>query len=93
MVTILGVKFLTVEEAAKMLGVTKRTLYNWKNQPPSSQSKSVPVLNPVTAPNGRKYFKEEEVLRVLTQCWGVTLPSEPPASSSESSEPDLSSAA
>jgi transposase len=54
-----------------MLGVTKRTLYNWKNQSEQSGTKHIPVLRPVTAPNGRKYYREDEIITALSQCWGI----------------------
>jgi transposase len=71
LVTIQGTNFYTVDETAKLLGVTKKTLYNWKSKPEPSGAKQLPVLHPVTAPNGRKYFREEEILAVLSQCWGI----------------------
>lgn len=54
-----------------MLGVTKRTLYNWKNHSDQSGGRAVPILTPVTAPNGRKFFREAEIIAALSQCWGI----------------------
>lgn len=71
MVVIQGIRFYSVEETATMLGVTKRTLYNWKNQTEQPGTKRVPELRPVTSPNGRKYFREDEIISVLSQCWGI----------------------
>jgi transposase-like protein len=71
LVTIQGTNFYTVDETAKLLGVTKKTLYNWKSKLESSGAKQLPVLHPVTAPNGRKYFREEEIIAVLSQCWEI----------------------
>lgn len=71
MVTIQGTNFYSVEETAKILGISKKTLYNWKGKAESNDSKPQTALHPVTAPNGRKYFREAEIIAVLSQCWGV----------------------
>jgi hypothetical protein len=70
------VKFYSVEETATMLGVTPRTLYNWKNHSGQNNAKHIPVLHSVTAPNGRKYFREEEILKALSECWEIKVSSE-----------------
>lgn len=54
-----------------MLGVTKRTLYNWKNHPEQERPSHVPDLKPVTSPSGRKFFREDEIITAISQCWGV----------------------
>jgi len=86
LVTIMGINFYTVEEAAKMLGVTKRTLYNWKHLEDGQAPKRAPILNPVTAPNGRKFFREEEVLAAVSHCWGIDISSDTPQAAIESAK-------
>jgi hypothetical protein len=71
LVTIQGTNFYSVEETAKILGVAKKTLYNWKSKADSNGAEDRPVLRPVTAPNGRKFFREQEIIAVLSQCWGI----------------------
>lgn len=71
MVIIQGTKFYSVEETAKMLGISKKTLYNWKGKTEPNNPKHLAVLHPVTAPNGRKYFREKEIIAVLSQCWEI----------------------
>jgi transposase len=71
LVTIQGTNFYSVEETAKMLGISKKTLYNWKGKTEPNNPKHLAVLHPVTAPNGRKYFRQEEIIAVLSQCRGI----------------------
>jgi len=71
LVTIQGTNFYSVEETARILGVSKKTLYNWKGKTDPIDSKM--VLHPVTAPNGRKFFREEEIIAVLSRCWGIEI--------------------
>lgn len=69
--TIQGTNFYSVEETAKILGITKKTLYNWTSRAKSSSEGHGPVLRTVTAPNGRKFYREEAIIAVLSQFWGV----------------------
>jgi hypothetical protein len=73
-----GVRFYSIEETAKILGVTKRTLYNWnwKNHAGRSGSQQTPILRPVTSPSGRKFFREDEIITALSQCWGIEVTAE-----------------
>jgi hypothetical protein len=73
LVNIQGVAFYSVEETAALLGVTKRTLYNWKSHSGQNGNKRVPILTPVIAPNGRRFFRESEIIAALSQCWGISV--------------------
>lgn len=66
-----GVRFYSAKEAATMLGVTKRTLNNWANNTAQNGGKHTPTLPSVISPNGRKFFREEDIISALSQCWGI----------------------
>ena len=70
MVTIQGVNFYSIDETAKLIGVTKRTLYNWKDDPLNDAKKKF-SLSAVISPAGRKFFREEEIIILLLKSWGV----------------------
>jgi hypothetical protein len=71
MITIHGIKFYSVDETATILGMSKKRLYNWNVDAEANGVKHSLVLHPVTAPNGRKFFREKEIITVLSQCWGI----------------------
>lgn len=69
MVIVQGHAFYSLAEIAELLGISKRTLCSWIEKP-EMLSRAI-SLNPVTQPNGRKFFREQEVVAVLSACWGV----------------------
>lgn len=71
MITIHGIKFYSVEETATILGMSKKRLYNWNKERETKNVKHASLLRPVTAPNGRKFYREAEIIAVLSECWGV----------------------
>ena len=73
MITIHGTKFYSVEETATILGMSKKRLYSSKEKAEVNGVNHTLVLRPVTAPNGRKFFREEEIITVLSQCWGIEI--------------------
>jgi hypothetical protein len=66
-----GVRFYSAKETATMLGVTKRTLNNWANNTAQNGGRRTPTLRSVVSPNGRKFFREEDIISALSQCWGI----------------------
>ena len=66
-----GVRFYSAKEAAIMLGVSKRTLNNWANNTAQQGGKRTPTVRSVISPNGRKFFREEDIISALSQCWGI----------------------
>ena len=72
MLCIQGTNFYSVEETSKILGVSKKTLYNWREKAESDNSKESEVsLRPVTALNGRVLFRENEIIAVLSSRYGI----------------------
>ncbi len=71
MVIIQGIYFYSIEEAAEILGVTKRTLYNWRSASDPDNANHRFALTARTSLNGRKYFREEEIIKILAECWGI----------------------
>ena len=73
MVTLQGITFYSIEEAAKLIGVSKRTLYNWnwKNKTGPDSVDCRFSLNAVTSPSGRKFFREDEIVALLSKSWGI----------------------
>jgi hypothetical protein len=72
MLTIQGTNFYSVEETSKILGVSKKTLYNWRDKADSDDAKEPQQrLRPVTALNGRVLFREQEIIAVLSRCYGI----------------------
>jgi DNA-binding transcriptional MerR regulator len=68
MVVIEGVKLYNIEETAELLGITTRTLQRWTTEGENDRPKHISTLRPVSAPNGKKLFKEEDILRVVSEC-------------------------
>ena len=68
MVTIQGTKFYNIEETAKLLGISTRTLSRWTTERDEDKPKHVAALRSVTAPNGKKLFREEDILRAVSSC-------------------------
>ena len=71
--TIQGIKFYSLEETAKMLGITKRTLYNWTSEAEPNGPKHLPSLRAVVAPNGKKIFKEADILAAVSHCLEIDI--------------------
>lgn len=63
MLTVNDQRFLTPSEAARILGISKRTVIRWcangssRDRRPSDP----PDLQPVRGPNRRLYFREERI--------------------------------
>ena len=76
MVTIQGINFYSVEETAKILGISRKALYNWGDQTPWKKAKNLPKMAAVKAPNGRKFFREDEIIAVLSKCYEIEVTSE-----------------
>lgn len=72
MLNIQGTNFYSVDETAKILGVSKKTLYNWRDKAESDDPKDSQVsLRPITALNGRILFREQEIIAVLASRYGI----------------------
>ncbi|HUC01444.1 MAG TPA: hypothetical protein VMA75_00875 [Candidatus Paceibacterota bacterium] len=71
MIEIAGVKFYNIEETARLLGITPRTLQRWTNchDEGSERPKHIKGLRPVHAPNGKKLFKEADILKAVSACF------------------------
>jgi excisionase family DNA binding protein len=63
--------YITVEEAAVMLGITARTIQRWLSEP--HKPKHAPELNPYRFPDGKTYFKQEDIRRYYTRVLGTEL--------------------
>lgn len=68
MVTIQGINFYNIEETAKLLGISPRTLSRWTTEHDEDKPKHGATLRSATAPNGKKIFREEDILRAVSQC-------------------------
>jgi len=73
MVVIEGIKLYNIEETAALLGITPRTLQRWTAQDETERPKHISTLRPVSAPNGKKLFKEEDILKVVSQCLEINV--------------------
>lgn len=70
---ICGHVFYSSDEAAKLLGVTPRTLQRWFSEDSAVRSQKAIDLNPVTELNGRRLFRSEEIHRLVEQTYGIRL--------------------
>ena len=64
--------FYSSGEASRLLGVTTRTLQRWTTDE-DSRPKSMPELKPVTALNGRRLFRSEEIHQIVERTYGIQL--------------------
>jgi hypothetical protein len=64
--------FLSTEEAAKVLGITSRTLLRWACDE-AGRPEHVPEIKFYIAPNGRRFFKTENIVEVVKKCYDVNL--------------------
>jgi len=71
MVTIQGVNFYNVEETAKLLGISSRTLFRWTTDGDKEKPKYASALRSVTAPSGKRLFREEDILATVSTCLGM----------------------
>jgi hypothetical protein len=76
MVTIQGVNFYNIEETAKLLGISSRTLSRWTTEGDREKPKHAPQLRPFTAPNGKKLFREDDILATVSGCLGMEISSQ-----------------
>jgi DNA-binding transcriptional MerR regulator len=64
--------FLSMEEVAHLLGVTARTIQRWiakgENRP-----KHAPELTPCLFPDGKKYFRQEQIQTAYAALLGTPL--------------------
>jgi predicted site-specific integrase-resolvase len=73
MVTIQGVNFYNVEETAKLLGISSRTLSRWTTDGDQERPEHAAPLRPVLTPNGKKLFREEDILATVSKCLGMKI--------------------
>ena len=73
MVTIDGVTFHNVEETAKLLGLTTRTLQRWSSEEDHSKPRHFAKLRFVATPNGKRLYRQENILKVVSECLGMEL--------------------
>jgi predicted site-specific integrase-resolvase len=75
MITIQGTKFYNIEETAKLLGISSRTLSRWtsERENPEDTPKHVGILRAVTAPNGKKLFREQDILKAVSECLAMEI--------------------
>ncbi|MGB8478014.1 MAG: MerR family transcriptional regulator [Acidobacteriaceae bacterium] len=73
MVIIEGIKLYNIEETAELLGITSRTLQRWTAEGENDRPKHISTLRPVSAPNGKKLFKEEDILNVVSHCLEINV--------------------
>lgn len=66
-----GTTYVTIEEAATMLGITARTIQRWLSEP--QKPKHAPELKPFRFPDGKTYFKQEEIRTYYTRVLGSEL--------------------
>lgn len=66
-----GTIYVTVEEAAVMLGITARTVQRWLSEP--QKPKHAPELKPFRFPDGKIYFKQEEIRCYYSRVLGTEL--------------------
>ena len=71
MVEIQGVKFHNAEETSKLLGISSRTLSRWTTDPDRERPKYAMALRPYVAPNGKKLFREQDILATVSACLGM----------------------
>jgi hypothetical protein len=71
MVTIQGVNFYSVEETAQATHISKKALYNSENQTNPDNAKRRFTLSAVKSPGGRKFFREDEIITLLSESWGI----------------------
>ncbi|SRR6266481_4753273 len=67
-----GITYITIEEAAAMLGITTRTVQRWLSEP-LKKPKHAPDLTPYLFPDGKKYFKQEEIQCAYARVLGTQL--------------------
>ncbi len=67
-----GTTYVTLEEAAVMLGITGRTIQRWLSEP-CNKPKHAPELTPFLFPDGKTYFKQEEIQRAYLRVLGTEL--------------------
>lgn len=68
MVTIQGTKFYNIEETAKLLGVSTRTLSRWTTESKEGRPDHIATLRSVVTPSGKKLFREQDILTAVSQC-------------------------
>jgi DNA-binding transcriptional MerR regulator len=73
MVMIQGVKFYNIEETAKLLGISPRTLSRWTCDENKEKPQYAEALHPVMAPNGKKLFREADILATVSKCLGMEI--------------------
>jgi hypothetical protein len=67
-----GITYFTVEESAVLLGITARTIQRWLSEP-HNKPKHAPELTPHLFPDGKKYFKQEEIQCAFARALGTPL--------------------
>jgi len=67
-----GTMYFTVEELACLLGITVRTVQRWLSEPENKPSHA-PNLTPYVFPDGRKYFKQQEIQEAYARVLGSPL--------------------
>ena len=70
MIVIQGTKFYNIEETAKLLGISSRTLSRWTldERDVGDKPKHIGILRAVIAPNGKKLFREQDILKAVSEC-------------------------
>lgn len=64
--------FYSTDEAARLLGVTPRTLHRWVTEH-KTKTKHVIELKAYFSPTGRRFFKEKDIHAIVNRCWGIQL--------------------
>jgi hypothetical protein len=81
-----GITYFTVEESAVLLGITARTIQRWLSEP-GNKPKHAPDLTPHLFPDGKKYFKQEDIRLAFTRALGAPLSDKAISDLLESSRP------
>ena len=67
-----GTTYFTVEEVSVLLGITARTIQRWLSEP-HNKPKHAPNLTPYLFPDGKKYFKQQEIQHAFACVLGAPL--------------------
>jgi hypothetical protein len=75
MLQIDGTMYFTVGEVACLLGKTVRTVQRWVSEP-KNKPRYAPSLTAYVLPDGRKYFKQQEIQDAYTRALGAPISDE-----------------
>jgi hypothetical protein len=73
MITIQGVTFYNINETAEMLCISPRKLSRWTMEGGKFKPEHIPLLPCVTSPKGKKIFKQEDIRKFASACFGVDI--------------------